>query len=601
MHSYADTCGLKPGESLTTSIALRARAAKQRTNDAAQSTSNRHKYKGYAPQTPRCKLVVCTNAVHLRPVRRPCAELEYSWSTPSLVGVKAVSQLPCPCSRYHNSSHGEGGQRCSRLLIEQFIMRNDIDGYADQKPTTFCLTRRLRRGFNSSRGLARISAHPPQGDTRTASSYQGRSMAATVHCPSTQTGLPDRPLQLHEDVTKLGILSNQALFLEVELRNHDAPILARDVMLCRHSCLVYLCDPSPPPEQTVRVTMAPHRSPSPSGRDDTRQPARHGVTGTSSSSGGYNFKVVLLGEGCVGKTSVILRYVEDKFNDKHITTLQKLKVELYLSLGLFNLRRPIFMVMVMLHLDSSKGLLSSAKNDQISLFQYADDTAVLATSPDAAVIWAKLTMALRGIIAYLGSKSLAVNGTKTSVILFTRRRPGPLQPLRVAGEAVQWSQTVKYLGVTLDRRCNWDSNLRASAGRARGVMLGLAPLLRPASPLNHGHKVRLFQACIMSLLLYAAPAWAYLPRYRFSPLRAVYHLCLRLMLGLPPRTHTRVLLDLSGLRPLDVIIRGLAVNFFSRAQASPNAIVRGIGDYDPPALIHRRIRDGVVGPPAGYG
>lgn len=36
----------------------------------------------------------------------------------------------------------------------------------------------------------------------------------------------------------------------------------------------------------------------------------------------YAFKVVLLGEGCVGKTSVVLRYVQNKFNDKHITTLQ---------------------------------------------------------------------------------------------------------------------------------------------------------------------------------------------------------------------------------------------------------------------------------------
>ncbi|XP_054617599.1 ras-related protein Rab-21 isoform X1 [Dunckerocampus dactyliophorus] len=41
-------------------------------------------------------------------------------------------------------------------------------------------------------------------------------------------------------------------------------------------------------------------------------------------SGGRNFsfKVVLLGEGCVGKTSMVLRYCENKFNDKHITTLQ---------------------------------------------------------------------------------------------------------------------------------------------------------------------------------------------------------------------------------------------------------------------------------------
>lgn len=42
----------------------------------------------------------------------------------------------------------------------------------------------------------------------------------------------------------------------------------------------------------------------------------------STSGNGYNFKVVLLGEGCVGKTSVALRYVEDKFNDKHMSTLQ---------------------------------------------------------------------------------------------------------------------------------------------------------------------------------------------------------------------------------------------------------------------------------------
>lgn len=48
------------------------------------------------------------------------------------------------------------------------------------------------------------------------------------------------------------------------------------------------------------------------------------AAGTGAAAGGrsFSFKVVLLGEGCVGKTSLVLRYCENKFNDKHITTLQ---------------------------------------------------------------------------------------------------------------------------------------------------------------------------------------------------------------------------------------------------------------------------------------
>ena len=40
------------------------------------------------------------------------------------------------------------------------------------------------------------------------------------------------------------------------------------------------------------------------------------------SAGPLKAKVVLLGEGAVGKTSIVLRYVENKFNEKHLSTLQ---------------------------------------------------------------------------------------------------------------------------------------------------------------------------------------------------------------------------------------------------------------------------------------
>lgn len=43
---------------------------------------------------------------------------------------------------------------------------------------------------------------------------------------------------------------------------------------------------------------------------------------TGAAGRSVSFKVVLLGEGCVGKTSLVLRYVENKFNEKHFSTLQ---------------------------------------------------------------------------------------------------------------------------------------------------------------------------------------------------------------------------------------------------------------------------------------
>lgn len=46
-----------------------------------------------------------------------------------------------------------------------------------------------------------------------------------------------------------------------------------------------------------------------------------------------NFKVVLLGEGSVGKTSIVLRYCKDQFNDQHVITIQASFLSKRLNIG----------------------------------------------------------------------------------------------------------------------------------------------------------------------------------------------------------------------------------------------------------------------------
>jgi hypothetical protein len=104
----------------------------------------------------------------------------------------------------------------------------------------------------------------------------------------------------------------------------------------------------------------------------------------------------------------------------------------------------------------------------VELAQYADDTALIATSSDPSLLVGYLEAYLGRLELWLRSWRIATEVSKRTAVLFAKtarsaRQPRPVQFL---GEPIQWVQTALYLGVTLDMRLTWSAHVNQVRKRA---------------------------------------------------------------------------------------------------------------------------------------
>ena len=72
---------------------------------------------------------------------------------------------------------------------------------------------------------------------------------------------------------------------------------------------------------------------------------------------------------------------------------------------------------------------------------------------------------------------VAINTEKSEAICFTHKSISRCRSLSLEGRPINWTATVKYLGVRLDRRLNFNAHVTATLNKARGVRAKLSPML----------------------------------------------------------------------------------------------------------------------------
>jgi hypothetical protein len=98
-----------------------------------------------------------------------------------------------------------------------------------------------------------------------------------------------------------------------------------------------------------------------------------------------------------------------------------------------------------------------APSNHVELALYADDTAIVATSRKPMMLVGYLKLLQR----WLSEWRIAINASKSSAILFARAGRHFIQsrPITLFGEPIQWVETTRYLGVTLDKRLTWSPHI----------------------------------------------------------------------------------------------------------------------------------------------
>jgi retron-type reverse transcriptase len=106
-------------------------------------------------------------------------------------------------------------------------------------------------------------------------------------------------------------------------------------------------------------------------------------------------------------------------------------------------------------------LLTATINLGFNTFGYADKIVIIVQGKFAHTVREIMQKALNVVAKWAVKEGLNISPHKTAIVPFTNRRKiEGLGPLKLHGKELKMLDEVKYLGVTLDSKLNWNQHLQ---------------------------------------------------------------------------------------------------------------------------------------------
>ena len=101
---------------------------------------------------------------------------------------------------------------------------------------------------------------------------------------------------------------------------------------------------------------------------------------------------------------------------------------------------------------------------------YADDCSAVIGGPRVDHLVIRMEKMLTKLVAWGTTCGLRFNPDKTVAVLFTRKRKIPTNFLKFEGKRIQYSNSVRYLGIDLDSKLHWKVHINGKIKSAKRLI-----------------------------------------------------------------------------------------------------------------------------------
>ncbi|GBN19032.1 putative RNA-directed DNA polymerase from transposon X-element [Araneus ventricosus] len=223
--------------------------------------------------------------------------------------------------------------------------------------------------------------------------------------------------------------------------------------------------------------------------------------------------------------------------------------------------------------------IPSPRNCQTQLCLFADDTAVMSTGTSQTIM-EDLNTYLTQLGKWLIQCKIKVNTDKCQAVYFTRRRSNPNPPM-LYRRPIPWSNSTRYLGVTLDKKLTYKDHIENIPHKYDGVKAHLYPLMGRKAKLSLRYKLLLYKALLRPVISYSSPVWGAAAKTHIKKLESLQNSTLRMITDVPWFIRNKNILHDLKVPTIKDFFSKLAINFFNQIDNHSNPAIRSIPTYDP--------------------